>query len=234
MSIYVVKIFNNLLFISMKKPLHSFISIIVLTIGLVNCSADKPLKRELVRIWNEDQEIRNEYSEALSTLGKGSPAVDSLVKLMRVQDSAHLATISRILDEKGWVGIDRIGQIANNTFFLVIQHSDLKTQQKYLPLMRKAVKEGKTEPDLLALLEDRVALGEGRKQVYGSQVNWNQYTNQHYVAPLEDPDNVDVRRREVGLDPMAHYLKQWDLDWDADEYKKQLPQIELLLEKETH
>jgi hypothetical protein len=111
---------------------------------------------------------------------------------------------------------------------MVIQHSDLKTQQKYLPMMRTAVKEGKTEARWLALLEDRVALGEGRKQIYGSQIYLNKKTNKSYVAPLEDPDNVDKRRKEVGLDPLSHYLKQWDLIWNQEEYKKQLPELELL------
>jgi hypothetical protein len=129
--------------------------------------------------------------------------------------------IAEILEEKGWVGKDKIGKLANNTFFLVIQHSDLKTQQKYLPLMRTAVKEGKTEAAWLALLEDRVAIGEGRKQIYGSQTNWDKKTKKAYVLPIEDPDNVDKRRAEAGLDPLAHYLKQMNIEWNLEEYKKQ-------------
>lgn len=74
--------------------------------------------------------------------------------------------------------------------------------------MRTAVKEGKTQADWLALLEDRVALGEGKKQLYGSQLFWDKVAKKSYVAPLEDPDNVDSRRKSVGLEPMAEYLKQ--------------------------
>jgi hypothetical protein len=147
---------------------------------------------------------------------------------MRYKDSIHIAIVSKILDEKGWVGKDKIGKLANNTFFIVIQHSNLKTQQKYLPMMRTAAKEGNTETSWLALLEDRVALGEGRKQIYGSQIYWNEKTNKSYVAPLEDPDNVDKRRKEVGLDPLSHYLEQLGLIWNAEEYKKQLPEFEML------
>jgi hypothetical protein len=212
----------------MKSNILFLISIVVLMLGLNSCNYDKPLKRELLKIWNEDQDIRQEWTEAWNKFGDGSPVVDSIIKRMRYTDSIHLVFITKILDEKGWVGKDKIGGLANNTFFVIIQHSDLKTQQKYLPMMRTAVKEGKTEARWLALLEDRVALGEGRKQIYGSQIYFNKKTNKSYVAPLDDPDNVDKRRKEVGLDPLSHYLKQMDLIWNLEEYKKQLPELELL------
>jgi hypothetical protein len=44
--------------------------------------------------------------------------------------------------------------------------------------------------------------------------------------PLADPDNVDKRRAEVGLTPLAEYVKHWGIKWDVDDYKKQLPAIE--------
>jgi hypothetical protein len=212
----------------MKKNIYFLTSMISLMLGLNNCNYDKPLKRELLAIWNDDQDIRNKSADAWEKYGGESPVVDSLNKIMQITDSINLVKVTKILDEKGWVGKDKIGKLANNTFFVVIQHSDLKTQQKYLPMMHKAVKEGKSEASWLALLEDRIALGEGRRQIYGTQIYWDKETNKSYVAPLEDPDNVDVRRKEVGLDPLAHYLKQWNIVWDVEEYKKQLTGLELL------
>jgi hypothetical protein len=44
--------------------------------------------------------------------------------------------------------------------------------------------------------------------------------------PLEDPDNVDKRRAAVGLEPLADYVKSWDIEWNVEAYKKQLPAIE--------
>lgn len=212
----------------MKTNIVLFLSIAGIFFELNSCNYDKSLKRELLEIWNEDQDIRNEASGAWEKTGGENPIYDSLNKIMHSIDSIHLIRVTKILDEKGWIGKDQVGKLANNTLFLVIQHSDLKTQQKYLPMMRNAVKEGKSEASWLALLEDRVALGEGRKQIYGSQIFWNKETNKSYVAPLEDPDNVDKRRSEMGLNPLARYLKQWNLNWDVEEYKRQLPELELL------
>ena len=41
-----------------------------------------------------------------------------------------------------------------------------------------------------------------------------------------DPDNVDKRRAEVGLPPIAEYIKNWDMKWDLEQYKKDLLSIE--------
>ena len=51
-------------------------------------------------------------------------------------------------------------------------------------------------------------------------------TQLYYVRPLEDPDNVDRRRLEVRLEPLALYVKTWQIKWDVEQYKKDLPKFE--------
>lgn len=192
----------------------------------IEANYDKPLQAKLLAIYNDDQPIRYQYIEAEKEFGRQSPQVDSLGKRMMYMDSINLVKVTAILDTYGWIGPDKVGSTANQTLFLVIQHADLQTQQKYLPMMREAVKKKNARSSELALLEDRVALGEGRRQIYGSQIGWDAATNKEYVLPLEDPDNVDKRRAEVGLGPLADYVKNWDLTWNVEEYKKQLPALE--------
>jgi hypothetical protein len=86
------------------------------------------------------------------------------------------------------------------------------------------VASGRAQPRHLALLEDRVALREGRKQRYGTQLKWDVRTNGYQLAPLEDPDHVDQRRQAVGLSPLAVYLAQWGLSWNVERYKKEMGQ----------
>jgi hypothetical protein len=78
----------------------------------------------------------------------------------------------------------------------------------------------------LALLEDRINLGNGKRQIYGSQIGTNPETKLNYVLPLEDPDNVDKRRAEVGLEPLADYVIYWKIIWNVKQYKKDLPILE--------
>lgn len=192
---------------------------------------DKPLQAELLMIFDDDQLIRHQYISALNEFGHQSKQADSLGRIMMHRDSVNLIKITNILDSHGWVGPDKVGGKANQTFFLVIQHSDLKTQQKYLPMMREAAKNKNATYSALALLEDRVALGEGRRQIYGSQIGYDNETDKHYVLPLEDPDNVDKRRAEMELGLLADYVKRWNIIWDVEEYKKLLPLLEEKLNK---
>lgn len=83
----------------------------------------------------------------------------------------------------------------------------------------------------MALLEDRTALGRGEKQIYGGPIGFNPETEELYVLPLFDPDNVDKRRGEVGLEPLQEYMSYWDLTWDVEAYKKKLPELERLRNK---
>ena len=187
---------------------------------------DKPLQAQLIGIFNEDQGIRRQFIAAQKEFGLKSRPVDSLGKIMTHRDSLNLRKVTAILDQYGWVGADKVGGQANQTLFLVIQHADLKTQQKYLPMMRAAVKNNAANASALALLEDRVRLAEGQRQLYGSQIGQDETTHQYFVLPLDDPAAVDQRRAAVGLGPLAEYVKRWNIVWDAQEYQKLLPELE--------
>jgi len=190
-------------------------------VDLQEANYDKPLQKELISIFYDDQNIRQQYIGAQRKYGFENKIVDSIGSIMAKKDRINLTKIKKIINEKGWVGKDKVGQQASTTIFLVIQHSDLKTQQHYLPIMRDAVKKGNADASSLALLEDRVALGEGRKQIYGSQIGINPTTKKQYILPLFDPDNVDKRRAEVGLEPLSDYAKNWNIVWNVETYKKE-------------
>ncbi|WP_147313995.1 DUF6624 domain-containing protein [Deminuibacter soli] len=152
----------------------------------------------------------------------------ALAMQMKEQDSINLRVVEGILNRYGWLGADEVGENGSQALFLVIQHADLATQQRYLPMIKQAAENGKTKAANLALLEDRIALREKRKQVYGSQVWTDPATGKKYVDMLANPENVDQRRQQVGLPPMSVYLGQFfQMQWDAHEYAtKILPELE--------
>ncbi|MRX66498.1 hypothetical protein SAMN06265349_102399 [Flavobacterium resistens] len=195
---------------------------------IIGVSYDKVLEKELSEIYIEDQEIRGEFMNVYKSPKSDKKKIDSIGKIMLRKDSINLIKVMKILDERGWLGKNVVGVQGNKTLFLVIQHSNLKYQQKYLPMLRQAVKNGNASPINLAYLEDRVALREGRHQIYGSQSAKNKKTNKWYISPLIDPDNVDKRRAEVGLGPIADYAVKMNIDWNLEEYKKELPELEKL------
>jgi len=186
---------------------------------------DKALVRQLDTIYHDDQDYRLLIDSVNKKNGQRSKEMRDLWEIIRLKDSIDQVKVTSIIDKYGWMGADIVGTHGNTTLFLVIQHADFSIQEKYLPLMRDAVKKGNARGSDLALLEDRVALWSGKKQIYGSQIS--EYLGSgKYVAPLEDPDNVDKRRAEVGLRPMSVYLSYFDMKWDLEQYKKDLPLIE--------
>lgn len=187
---------------------------------------DKPLVAKLDSIYEDDQSYRRQISDIDKEFGWESPEMKAHWKIIQAKDSVNLIKITQILDERGWLGADIIGGKGNATLFLVIQHADLSIQEKYLPMMREAVKEGNASARSLALLEDRVALRQGKRQLYGSQIGRDQETGKQYVLPLDDPMNVDKRRAEMGLGSLQDYVSRWNITWDPVAYLEMLPEIE--------
>ena len=179
---------------------------------------DKPLVVILDTIYQEDQTYRKQIGEIEEKFGRESDEMKKHWELINEKDSINLIKIQKILDEKGWLGANVIGNQGNSTLFLVIQHSPLEVQEKYLPMMREAVKNGNANSSSLALLEDRVSLRKVGKQIYGSQIGKDQETGEYFISPLEDPENVDKRRAEVGLGPIADYISNWILTWDVKKH----------------
>ena len=207
--------------IGMKKMgcLLVFIFVVNTLFGQQN----KLLMAQLDSIYMDDQLNRLMVDSVDATYGWESEQMHLLLDTIREKDSINLIKVTAILDKYGWLGIDSIGRRGNATLFLVIQHSNLPMQDKYLPMMRDAVKKGYAQGEDLALLEDNVALGHDTLQMYGTQIRRDNETHQFYVAPLFDPENVDKRRASVGLEPLADYLKFWQIKWDVEQYKKDLP-----------
>jgi len=197
-------------------------------------SLDKSLMAQLDTIYQEDQKYRLRLMEILGKSDRDNSdnlEILTLSGIMKEKDSINLFKVEKILSEHGWLGVDIVGEQGNKTIFLVIQHSDIETQLKYLPMMREAVKMGNAQGGNLALLEDRVAVREGRRQIYGSQIFKNYDTGESYVYPLVEPEKVNERRAAVGLEPIEDYVKRVGMTWDVEKHKERTKIIESQKEK---
>lgn len=182
---------------------------------------DKKLIVILDSIQVEDQKYRSQMKEVEQVYGQKSPQMSILLNQMAIKDSLNLIQVKKIIDERGWLGPEIIGQQGNMTLFLVVQHADLQTQKKYLPIMKKAVRNKKADASNFAFLRDRVAKRTNKKQIYGSQVGREKESGIYYVFPLISPKNVNKRRAKMGLPPIEDYLSYWNIKWDPIEHKKQ-------------
>ena len=167
------------------------------------------MKSKLESIYDRDQLLRVEIEKLMAKGNKKFSKIEILWQRINKNDETNRKDIEKILDSLGWLGPSEVGIKANTTFFLVIQHAPLEFQKHYFPVMQKAVKEGKARGSDLAYLEDRIALSEGKKQVYGTQVSFTSEGKLN-LSPLADPENVDKRRKSVGLGPLEDYLRTFE------------------------
>jgi hypothetical protein len=78
-----------------------------------------------------------------------------------------------------------------------------------LALIEKAVKNGDLSKEQYALMKDRILMDEGKPQLFGSQIKNGK------LYDLAEPETVNQRRQEMGLEPIEDYLKGFDITFDA-------------------
>jgi hypothetical protein len=154
-------------------------------------SAVQALREELARRAAEDQAVRKDRSRQ---------------KEMGKVDAANTERLIEIVKKHGWVDATRFGARAAGEAFLLVQHSaHLPLMMAALPKIEEDVKAGRLDPQGYALLHDRMQVMLGRKQRYGTQIG-SDNEGRMIVLATEDPQNVEKRRKEIGLFPLKTYL----------------------------
>ncbi|HUD07615.1 MAG TPA: DUF6624 domain-containing protein [Candidatus Saccharimonadales bacterium] len=149
---------------------------------------NKLLAQELIRMANIDQEMR------LKWINNGA-VWDVAV------DEANQKRLKQIVAEYSWPTISLVGKRASNAAWLIVQHApDLKFKEKCLELMER-LPLGEVKPANIAYLKDRVLMWNGKPQIYGTQ--FHGFGKDIKVHEIQDPEHVDKRRANVGLDTFA-------------------------------
>ena len=187
---------------------------------------DKALVSVLDKIYFDDQSTRSQIRAKEEKYGRDSKEMRAFWQSILQKDSINLIKISKILDTQGWPSKKKIGTRGASTIFLVIQHANQDTKLKYLPMINKAVEKDELPKRQYAMFYDRLLLGQGKRQVYGTQLAMSKESKKPYVLPLDDARNVDQRRAKMGLNTMQENLNRWDLTWDVNAYLKALPALE--------
>ncbi len=173
----------------------------VLALILVACASPKPrvlfndsLRQELLRMAEADQRIRTDALRATNFHG-----------VLEV-DARHLHRLKQIVEQHGWPGRSLVGEDGSHAAWLLVQHAtqDPEFMDDCRRLMERAVKRGEASPKDYAFLVDRVRLQRGKPQLYGTQFIRDS-RGRLLLQPLKDPEDVDERRLEMGMEPLAEY-----------------------------
>jgi hypothetical protein len=167
---------------------------------LAQAKIAEDLRTELLEMGRRDQEVRERPQPPLN-----SPDIQPLIEEMTKIDQANFRRLEEIINEFGWPGKHLVGEQASTAAWLILQHADLEQQKRYLPALRSAVAKGEARASNLAMMEDRILVGEGKNQLYGTQIV-SDTDGKPILHPVDDPANIDARRKAVGLRPIDEYL----------------------------
>lgn len=123
-------------------------------------AADRNLDLELVelvnKIGNDDQKYRKmkevDWSKQTSLDHRNLELVDSLYQVYGK-----------------YIGKSLVGKKLESAMWAVIQHSDIKTMEKYLPVLHQAIKDGDLHQTPFEMLLDRIHCIKYNYQFFGSQ-----------------------------------------------------------------
>jgi len=178
-------------------------------------------------IWRTEQEPITLRDSLMNIYGAESKEFQEQQEIYEKNHDVNERKVKNILDKYGWPLKEMIGEQGNLTICNVIQHSDTEIRIKYLPMIRQAVKEKKLEPRFLVRAEDRIATERGDLQIYGGQMKYYPETKNFNVWPVYDPVNIDKRRAEIGLGPIAEHLKnRFNFEWNLEEQIKRTVEFE--------
>ncbi len=126
-------------------------------------------------------------------------------------DAARTARLQEVLAEHGWPTYDLVGEDGEDAAWAIAQHADLDPafQREALEHLRTAVAAGQGSPGNLAYLQDRVDVGAGQPQTYGTQVGCGPDGPQP-ATPLADEAAAERLRAQAGLQPLADYLAEME------------------------
>ena len=155
------------------------------------------LRDELIAMRDKDQDVRNRWIKDQSS----QPLKDE----MAATDAKNVARLREIIKQYGWPGKSLVGAAASNGAWLIAQHGGKEFLHETLPLMKTAMEKGDLPASDYALSVDRTRIQDGEKQMYGSQFDTKD--GKCEPLPIEDPEHVDERRKAVGLENLADYMK---------------------------
>ena len=201
--------------------MNKFSAIAFLFLILFSCkkvektSINLELKKELSEIEFRDQALR------FITDQTPKDSLDLIAKRIKVDptyfknnyksvsvtlDGENIKRVEEIIAKYGYPGKALVGTPENRAAWIVIQHSSPQVIQKYLPMLREAVKNGDLDRQSLALTEDRNLMYQGKKQIYGSQ--FFEVNGKPAFWPIENSEKVNELRKEAGfVQTIEEYFK---------------------------
>jgi len=178
---------------------------------------NEPFARELFRMIIKDQGFMyaGNIERKIYIKNGGyfrTPAIFPVLAMEEKNLKDNEKRLLELLDKYGWPTTSEVTEYAAAGAALIINHTTHELRAKYFPMLEAAFKKGEAQPLRYAKMKDRLLVEEGKSQLYGTQVKFENLVRKPY--PISDPEYVDQRRADIGLGPLQPYLKEkFNIDW---------------------
>ena len=190
----------------MSRKYIYILLVVLFSFSYNNAAASQPtiqrINRQLSKVYQRDQNFR----QALLTAQNSGNQQQILKAVIAMQkgDEKNQKVVFNLLDKHGW--LDGLSDVANSAIWLVIQHSDASSIERYIPIVQSVADRGDISIKDLKTMEDRLLVYNKKPQQYGTQTKQIEQTIFFY--PIADFSGVDSRRASIGLDCLSDYIEQ--------------------------
>lgn len=153
-------------------------------------------RHRLLALRDAELALRAELAQSGEPMGGYHPRLRQL-------HEDHARELELIIDDEGWPTPDVADADGSEAAWLVAMHAVSRPSfmRRCLGLLKGAANRGEIPPRFAALLEDRIRALEGRPQIFGTQLDWQDGILS--PLPIDHPETVDTRRAAAGLEPLA-------------------------------
>lgn len=178
----------------------------------------KNFAKKIIELKNSDLKLRDHLLEK----GEMNEGYNEAMQKLHNRNARILETI---IDRIGYPTTDKVGEIASEAAWLVIQHAIglPSLMRSCAHLLEVAVKENGANPINLAYLVDRIAVLEGKAQHYGTQFDWDE-NGELSPSAIDEIEKVNQRRKQLGLNSLQEQTK---IIRDRVKSENQLPPSDL-------
>ncbi|MDI5974048.1 hypothetical protein POF50_032685 [Streptomyces sp. SL13] len=143
---------------------------------------------------------RKNLAETIRSVPVGERTDEQFAELRRT-DHSNAEGLRRIVADHGWPGITLVGTDAARAAWLIaLRSDDAEFQIGVQAALAEAVTTDRAEPAWWGRLYDPTCALTGVKHWFGTQFHNDDGTE---VYPVDDPENLDLRRAQYGLEPHA-------------------------------
>ena len=187
-----------------RTSINSILASVVIGVFAVSAraQANESLRTELLAMEKADQDARNKCTNLKTADEQGKCLYEASITI----DTPNTKRLEAIFDQYGFPDTALVGRDGFNAYMILLQHTvGDELRKKSVGPIKEAFKRKELPPMDYANFIDRYRLHQGKPQLYGS--GFETKDGKLVMSKAKDIKNLDKRRAEIGLPPIAEYVK---------------------------